>query len=160
MRRNALEISALEEELAAEEAALTARLPPPPADEAAVGEGAGGGAGVGAEGEAAGGLQVIRPVLSLFTLLRPYLAHFLPVFPRFLRVFTVSTRRFQQAPSRNPGPRNSRHEDQDLGTLHLVQPALRERAALAPPAGRASRAASLLSNLIGLNRIKIGLKSD
>ena len=37
---------------------------------------------------------------------------------------------------------------------------LRERAALAPPAGRASRAASLLSNLIGLNRIKIGLKSD
>ena len=56
MRRNALEISALEEELAAEEAALTARLPPPPADEAAVGEGAGGGAGVGAEGEAAGGL--------------------------------------------------------------------------------------------------------
>ena len=51
--------------------------------------------------------QLIPPVLSLFTLLRPYLAHFCPVFPRFLRVFTVSTRRFQRAPSRNPGPRNS-----------------------------------------------------
>ena len=42
------------------------------------------------------------------TLLRLYLAHFFPVFPRFLRVFTVSPRRFQRAPSRNPGPRNSR----------------------------------------------------
>ena len=39
--------------------------------------------------------------------LRPYLAHFSPVFSRFLRVFTVSTRRFQPAPSRNPGPRDS-----------------------------------------------------
>ena len=29
-----------------------------------------------------------------FTRFRPYLAHFFPVFPRFLRVFTVSTRRF------------------------------------------------------------------
>ena len=38
---------------------------------------------------------------------RPYLAHFFPVFSRFLRVFTVSTRRFQRAPSRNPGPRDS-----------------------------------------------------
>ena len=38
--------------------------------------------------------QVIPPLPSLFTLLRPYLAHFFPVFPRFLRVFTVSTRRF------------------------------------------------------------------
>ena len=44
------------------------------------------------------------------TLLRLYLAHFLPVSPRFLRVFTVSTRRFQRAASRNPGPRNSRHD--------------------------------------------------
>ena len=52
--------------------------------------------------------QVIRPVPSLFTLLRPYLAHFCPVFSRFLRVFTASTRRFQRAPSRNTGPRNSR----------------------------------------------------
>ena len=43
-----------------------------------------------------------------FTHFRPYLAHFFPVFSRFLRVFTVSTRRFQRAPSRNPGPRNSR----------------------------------------------------
>ena len=34
-------------------------------------------------------------------------------FPRFLRVFTVSPRRFQRAPSRNPGPRNSRHEGQE-----------------------------------------------
>ena len=52
------------------------------------------------------GHQVIPPVPSLFTLLRPYLAHFFPVFSRFLRVFTVSPRRFQRAPSRNPGPRN------------------------------------------------------
>ena len=56
-----------------------------------------------------GSRQVIRPVLSLFTLLRPYLAHFLPVFSRCLRVFTASPRRFQRAPSRSPGPRNSRH---------------------------------------------------
>ena len=53
--------------------------------------------------------QLIPPVLSLFTRFRPYLAHFSPVFSRFLRVFTVSTRRFQQAQSQNPGPRNSRH---------------------------------------------------
>ena len=57
--------------------------------------------------------QVIPPVPSLFTLLRPYLAHFSPVFSHFLRVFTVSTRRFQRAPSRNPGPRNSWQGDQD-----------------------------------------------
>eukprot|EP01045_Picozoa_sp_COSAG04_P001566 COSAG04_NODE_53_length_30631_cov_16.782261_19_plen_148_part_00 len=43
-----------------------------------------------------------------FTLFRPYLAHSFPVFPRFLRVFTASSRRFQRAASRNPGPRNSR----------------------------------------------------
>jgi len=42
-----------------------------------------------------------------FTRFRPYLAHFFPVFPRFLRVFTVSTRRFQRAQNRNPGPRDS-----------------------------------------------------
>ena len=42
-----------------------------------------------------------------FTRFRPYLAHFPPVFSRFLRVFTVSTRRFQRAQNRNPGPRNS-----------------------------------------------------
>ena len=42
-----------------------------------------------------------------FTRFRPYLAHFFPVFSRFLRVFTVSTRRFQRAQNRNPGPRDS-----------------------------------------------------
>ena len=47
--------------------------------------------------------QVIPPVPSSFTLLRPYLAQF---FSRFLRVFTALPRRFQRAPSRNPGPRN------------------------------------------------------
>ena len=57
--------------------------------------------------------QVIPPLLSLFTLLRPYLAHFFPVLCRFLRVFTAWPRRFQRAPSRNPGPRNSRHEGQE-----------------------------------------------
>ena len=51
-------------------------------------------------------LQVIPPVPSLFTRLSPYLAHFFPVFSRFLRVFTAWPRRFQRAPSRNPGPRN------------------------------------------------------
>ena len=51
--------------------------------------------------------QVIPPVPSLFTPFRPYLAHFSPVSPRFLRVFTVSPRRFQRAPSRSPGPRDS-----------------------------------------------------
>ena len=50
---------------------------------------------------------MIPPVLSMFTLFRPYLAHFYPVFSRFLRVFTAWPRRFQQAPSRNPEPRNS-----------------------------------------------------
>ena len=53
-------------------------------------------------------IQLIPPVPSLFTRFRPYLAHFPPVFSRFLRVFTASPRRFQRAPSRNPGPRNSR----------------------------------------------------
>ena len=41
-------------------------------------------------------------------------AMFLPVSPRFLRVFTASPRRFRRAASRNPGPRNSRHEGQDF----------------------------------------------
>ena len=54
--------------------------------------------------------QVIPPVPSLFARFRSHLAHFFPVFSRFLRVFTVSTRRFQRAPSRNPWPRNSRHD--------------------------------------------------
>ena len=44
--------------------------------------------------------QLIPPVLSLFTRISPIFP------PSFLRVFTVSTRRFQRAPSRNPGPRN------------------------------------------------------
>ena len=43
-----------------------------------------------------------------FTRFRPYLAHCFPVLSRFLRVFTAWPRRFQRAPSRNPGPRNSR----------------------------------------------------
>ena len=42
---------------------------------------------------------------SSFTPLRPHLAHSFPVFPRLLRIFTVSPRRFQRAASRNPGPR-------------------------------------------------------
>eukprot|EP01045_Picozoa_sp_COSAG04_P026043 COSAG04_NODE_3537_length_2727_cov_35.004186_2_plen_271_part_00 len=54
--------------------------------------------------------QLIPPLPSLFTRFRPYLAHFPPVFSRFLRVFTVSPRRFQRAASRNPGPRNSRQD--------------------------------------------------
>eukprot|EP01045_Picozoa_sp_COSAG04_P014822 COSAG04_NODE_1131_length_8130_cov_99.963641_2_plen_231_part_00 len=54
--------------------------------------------------------QLIPPVPSLFTRFRSYLAHFSPVFSRFLRVFTVSPRRFQRAASRNPGPRNSRQD--------------------------------------------------
>ena len=33
-------------------------------------------------------------VIPTFARFRPYLAHFPPVFSRFLRVFTVSTRRF------------------------------------------------------------------
>ena len=49
------------------------------------------------------GNQLIPPVPSLFTRFRPYLAHFFPVVPRLLRVFTVSPRRFQRAPSRNQG---------------------------------------------------------
>ena len=65
--------------------------------------------------------QVIPPVLSLFTLLRAYLAHFFPVFSRLLRVFTVSPRRFQRASSRNPGPRNSRHEGQEGRTPPFVR---------------------------------------
>ena len=48
--------------------------------------------------------QVIPPAPSSFTLLRPYLTHFSPVFPRCLRVFTVSPRRFQRATSRQEWP--------------------------------------------------------
>ena len=66
-------------------------------------------------------IQVIPPVPSLFTLLRPYLAQFLPVFSRCLRVFTASPRRFQRAPSRNPGPRNSRQEDQERRSPPFVR---------------------------------------
>ena len=46
---------------------------------------------------------------------------FSPFFPVFLRVFTVSTRRFQQAPSRNPGPRNSRQGNQEGRTPPFVR---------------------------------------
>ena len=38
-----------------------------------------------------------------------------------MRVFTVSPRRLQRAPSRNPGPRNSRHEDQEGRTPPFVR---------------------------------------
>ena len=65
--------------------------------------------------------QLIPPVASLFTRFRPYLAHSFPVFPRFLRVFTGSTRRFQRAPSRTPGPRNSRQEYQEGRTPPFVR---------------------------------------
>ena len=61
--------------------------------------------------------QVILPILSLFTLFRPYLAHFCPVFPRFC----AWPRRFQRAPSRNPEPRNSRHEAQEGRTPPFVR---------------------------------------
>ena len=69
--------------------------------------------------------QVIPPVPSLFTLLRPYLAHFCPVFSRFLRVSTAWPRRFQRAPSRNPGPRNSWQGDQEGRTPPFVRHARR-----------------------------------
>ena len=54
----------------------------------------------------AGGCPVRWPpkLHCSLTLFRPYLAKFSPVFSRFLRAFTVSTRRSQRAPSRNPGP--------------------------------------------------------
>ena len=64
-------------------------------------------------------LQVIPPVPFSFTLLRPCLAQFLPVFSCCLRVFTVSTTRFQRAASRNPGPRNggTSTKSRELGPL-------------------------------------------
>ena len=65
--------------------------------------------------------QVIPPLPSLFTLLRPYLAHFSPVFSRFLCVFTAWPRRFHRAPSRNPGPRNSWQGDQEGRTPPFVR---------------------------------------
>ena len=49
----------------------------------------------------------IGQVIPTFTCFRPFLAHFSPFFPRFLRVFTASARRFQRAASRSPGPRDS-----------------------------------------------------
>ena len=61
--------------------------------------------------------QVIPPVPSSFTLLRPDLAQF----SRFLRVFAASPRRFQRAPRRNPGPRNSRHVGQERRTPPFVR---------------------------------------
>ena len=73
--------------------------------------------------------------------------HFFPVFSRFLRVFTASTRRFQRAPSRNPGPRNSRQGNQEgrtppfvrhprrSGKDHLVWQMLRRDAQQEPPEG-------------------------
>ena len=69
--------------------------------------------------------QVIPPLPSLFTRLRPYLAHFSPVFSRFLCVFTAWPRRFHRAPSRNPGPRNSWQGDQEGRTPPFVRHARR-----------------------------------
>ena len=48
--------------------------------------------------------QVIPTPLHVLGRISPI---FPPFFPRFLRVFTVSTRRFQRAQNRNPGPRDS-----------------------------------------------------
>ena len=48
--------------------------------------------------------QVIPTPLHVLGRISPI---FSPFFPVFLRVFTVSTRRFQRAQNRNPGPRNS-----------------------------------------------------
>ena len=57
--------------------------------------------------------QVIPPcpflVHTFWAVSRP----FFPCFSRSLRVSTVSTRRFQRVPSRNPGPRNIRQGDQE-----------------------------------------------
>ena len=74
-----------------------------------------------AKAEAFDATQVIPPVPSWFTLLRPYLAHFFPVFSRFLCVFTAWPRRFHRAPSRNPGPRNSWQGDQEGRTPPFVR---------------------------------------
>ena len=49
-------------------------------------------------------LQVIPTPLHVLGRISPI---FPPVFSRFLRVVTVSPRRFQRAQNRNPGPRNS-----------------------------------------------------
>ena len=62
------------------------------------------------------------PVIALgqviptpFTLFRPYLAHFCPVFSRVLRVFPASPRRFQRAASRKPGPKNMARPASGIG---------------------------------------------
>ncbi len=89
---------------------------------------------------------------------RPYLAHFSPVFSRFLRVFTAwPRRRFQRAPSRNPEPRNSRHEGQEgtrcscsvgLAARVLTWPAPQGRGSVSPRwALTSGREASYVSHL-------------
>ena len=78
-----------------------------------------------------------------FARFRPYLAHFSPVFSRFLRVFTVSPRRFQRAPSRNPGPRNggTRTKTRSLGPS-FDTPDANQRINWASGHGRAGAGAS------------------
>ena len=101
--------------------------------------------------------QVIPPLSSLFTLLRPYLAHFFPVFSRFLRIFTVLTRRFQRAPSRNPGPRNggTRTKTRDLGPSFDAPDAYQrinwQAAAAAAQAEAAAHAALLADQQLAQN---------
>ena len=56
-------------------------------------------------------LRQVIPTPSHFS--GPVSPIFPPVSPRLLRVFTVSTTRFQRAPSRNPGPRHSQQEGQE-----------------------------------------------
>eukprot|EP01045_Picozoa_sp_COSAG04_P006874 COSAG04_NODE_346_length_16127_cov_10.497442_15_plen_145_part_00 len=54
------------------------------------------------EGGVVGLLKVIPTPLHVLDRISPIFSPF----SRFLRVFTVSTRRFQRAQNRNPGPRN------------------------------------------------------
>ena len=62
-----------------------------------------------------------------FTPFGPYLAHFFPVFSRVLRVFTVSSRRFQRAQSRKEWPRNSgKRAKSREGTVAALSPHLED----------------------------------
>ena len=63
-------------------------------------------------------LPQVIPTPSHF---RPYLAQFSPVFSQFLRVVTISPRRFQRAPSRNPGPRNGGTRTKENSALRSTQ---------------------------------------
>ena len=68
-----------------------------------------------------GQFQVIPPLPSLFTRFGPYLAHFLPVFPRCFARFHRLAEAVPTSPKPEPRAKKRRHEDQEGRTPPFVR---------------------------------------